>query len=199
MNLKSHLEQGWNSFLRFIGPALLVTFVLFVVIIFSLGILAPVTTAGYFQSLLQAQRDGRTPEVKDLFAHMSLFLPLFVFGLASFCIIMVGFMLLFLPGVGAAVFITFACLYLLPLMTDKKMGLIDGIKQSWQLAIADPIGDHVIITIVYIAILSIGGSIPFAILLAQPLATFILLSFFDERTKLLLTSNDEQNQQPADS
>ncbi len=185
MDLQRHLEVGWKSFLQFIGPSLLVTFVFFAVTIFSLGILGPVTSAGYFQSLLQAQRDGRTPEVKDLFAHMSLFLPLFLFGLAAFCIIVVGFMLLFLPGIGAAVFLTFACLYLLPLMTDKKLGLIEGVKHSWQMAVADPIGDHIIITIVYIALLSVGGSVPFVILLAQPLATFILLSFYEERTKLL--------------
>ena len=53
------------------------------------------------------------------------------------------------------------------------------------MAVADPIGDHIIITIVYIALLSVGGSVPFVILLAQPLATFILLSFYEERTKLL--------------
>ena len=185
MDLQRHLQQGWQSFLQFIGPSLLVTFVFFTVTILSLGILGPVTSAGYFQSLLGAQRDGRSPEVKDLFSHMSLFLPLFFFGLVAFCIIMIGFMFLFLPGVGVAVFLTFSCLYLLPLMTDKKLGLIEGIKASWSLAVADPMGDHVIITIVYIALLSIGGSVPFLILLAQPLATFILLSFYDERTKLL--------------
>ena len=186
MDLKYHLEKGWNSFLKFIGPALLVTFVHFVVMIFSFGIMAPVTSAGYFQSLLRAQREGRTPEVKDLFVHMSLFLPLLLFGILAFCAVSLGFLMLILPGFGMIVFLIFACVYMLPLMTDKNMGLIDAIKESWRMAVQDPIGDHIIITIVYIAILSIGGSLPFVILLAQPLATFILLSFYDERIQLIV-------------
>lgn len=181
MDLKVHLEKGWGSFLQYIGPALLLTFVQIVVSIFSLGILAPVTAAGYFQSLLLAQREGRTPEVKDLFAHMSLFLPLLAFGLVAFLAVALGFVLLVLPGFGVMIFIVFACLYLLPLMTDQKLGLIDAAKESWNMAVKDPIADHIIITIVYIAIISIGGSLPLVIVLAQPLATFILLSFYDER------------------
>lgn len=44
-----------------------------------------------------------------------------------------------------------------------------------------PVTDQAIITIVYIALLSIGGSIPFLILVAQPLAAFIALSVYEER------------------
>ncbi|MEE4243462.1 MAG: hypothetical protein V2I36_18530 [Desulfopila sp.] len=186
MDLKVHLERGWNGFLKFIGPALLITFVQIVVTIVSLGILAPVTTAGYFQSILRALREDRTPEVKDLFEYMSLFLPLFLFGLAAFFVVALGFLLLILPGFGVMIFLVFACLYLFPLMTDEKFGLIEGVKESWRMAVQDPIGDHIIITIVYIAILSIGGSLPLVILLAQPLGTFILLSFYEERRKLMI-------------
>lgn len=184
MDLQKHLERGWKNFIQFIGPALLITFVQIVVTIFSLGILAPVTSAGYVHSLLLAQREGRTPEVKDLFSHMSLFLPLLLFGLVAFVVVVVGFSLLVLPGFAVMLFLAFACLYLLPLMTDEKMGLMSALRESWNMAVMDPIGDHIIITIVYVAIISIGGSLPFVILLAQPLATFIILSFYRERLKL---------------
>lgn len=185
MDLTHHLEKGWKNFLQFIGPVLLVTFVLYVVTLFSLGIFGPVASAGYYQALLRAQREGRTPEVKDLFSHMSLFLPLLLFGFVSFCLIMLGFVFLLLPGIAIALFLLFACMYLLPLMTDKNMGLLDGLKESWRMAVTDPVGDHIIITIVFVALLSVGGSVPFLILLAQPLATFILLSFYEERFRLL--------------
>lgn len=185
MDLKKHLEVGWRNFLQFIGPSLLITLVFFTVMVFSFGILAPVTSAGYMQSLLRAHREGRTPEVKDLFSHMSLFLPLLFFGVASFILVSLGFLLLVLPGFAVMVMLVFACLYLLPLMTDKDMGLLDAVKTSWRMGIAEPVGDHIIITVVYIGILSIGGSIPFVILLAQPLAAFILLSFYEERFTLI--------------
>ncbi len=186
MDLQKHLEKGWKNTLDFIGPVLLVTFVLIVVSVFSFGLLAPVTTAGYFQSLLRAGREGRTPEVKDIFSEMSLFLPLLLFGIVAFFAVTLGFILLVLPGLAIAVLLTFACLYMLPLMTDQKLGLIDALKESWAMAVLDPIGDHIIMVIVYLAILSIGGSLPFVILFAQPLATFILLSFYEERRKLKL-------------
>lgn len=181
MEIKTHIENGWNSTLRYIGPSLLLTFVLTIVSILSLGILAPVATAGYFQSLLMAQRDGRTPEVRDLFGQMSLFLPLLLLGFIAFVLVMLGFLLLVFPGLVLVVIMIFAFLYLLPLMTDEKLGLFDAVKKSWDMAVASPMGDHVVITIIYIALLSLGGSLPFAILFTQPLATFILLSFYEDR------------------
>ncbi len=181
MDLKKHLEQGWSNTVQFIGPVLLITFVQIIVVFCSLGFLAPVTTAGYFQSLLLAQREGRTPEIRDLFSQMFLFLPLLLFGFLAFVVIALGFLLLILPGIAMTILLVFACLYMLPLMTDRGLGLIDAVKESWAMAVKDPIGDHIIITLVYIGILSVGGSLPFVILAAQPLATFILLSFYEER------------------
>lgn len=185
MELKNHLEIGWNSFLKYIGPALLVTFVHLVVAVFSLGILAPVTSAGYFHSLLRAQRENRAPEVKDLFAHMSLFLPLLLFGVLAFCAVTIGFVLLVLPGFAVMLLLVFSCLYLMPLMTDKKMGLYAALQSSWAMAVAQPIIDHVVIAIAYIALISVGSSLPFVILFAQPLATFIVVSFYQERLGVL--------------
>jgi hypothetical protein len=185
MELKNHLEAGWNTFLKFIGPALLVTFVMVVVSLFSFGILAPVTSAGYFHSLLRAHREDRAPQVGDLFSYMSLFLPLLLFGFLSFCAITLGFVLLVLPGFAMMLLLVFACLYLMPLMTDKKMGLFSALQGSWDMAVAQPIMDHVVIAIVYVSLISIGGSMPFVILFAQPLATFIVVSFYQERLNVL--------------
>ena len=149
--------------------------------IVSLGIMAPVTTAGYMKSLLLAAREGRTPDVKDLFSEMSLFLPLLGFAFVIIVVIGIGFMFLILPGFALMLLFIFASLYMLPLMVDRRLGVIDALKGSWEMANRKPIADQAIITIIYIAILSIGGSIPFAILVAQPLATFVILSVYQER------------------
>lgn len=181
MDFKKHLEIGWQNTLRFIGPVLLLTFIQVLVSIFSLGILAPVTTAGYIKSLLLAARDGRTPDIKDLFSEMALFLPLLGFAFVVVIAIGIGFMFLILPGLILMILILFASLYMLPLMVDRRLGVIDALKASWEMANRNPIADQAIITIIYAAILSVGGSIPFAILVAQPLATFVLLSVYQER------------------
>ncbi len=195
MDLKKHLEKGWQTTLNFLGPVLLVTVVQLLVSVLSLGIMAPVTWAGYTQSMLLALREGRTPEIKDLFSEMSLFLPLFLFGILLLLAVSLGFVLLVLPGVGVVLFSLFACLYMIPLMTDKKMDLREAVKKSWNMAIQDPMSDHLIILIVYIAIMAIGNSVPFLILAAQPLATFVLLSFYFERVDGGRKILDERNQE----
>jgi len=185
MDFKKLVVSAWQQTVNFIGPVLLVTFVQMVLIIVSLGILAPVTTAGYVQSLLRAVREGRSPEIGDLFSQMRLFLPLLFFFACAGIVIFVGFTLLVLPGFVAAAFIAFAAFYMLPLMTDKGYGLIDALKRSWEIATTPPINDHIIVAIIYVAIVSLGGSLPFAFLITQPLATFILVGAYQERVVMI--------------
>ena len=194
MDFKELVVSAWQQTLKHIGPVLLVTFVQMVLIIISIGILAPVTTAGYVQSLLRAMREDRPPEVKDLFSEMRLFLPLLLFFFIAAVIIAIGFSLLFLPGFAAAGFIAFASFYLLPLMTDKGFGLIEGVKESWRLAMIPPISDHLVVAIIYVAIMSLGGSLPFAFLITQPLATFIMVGAYQQRITLI---EDHHQRSPA--
>ena len=181
MDPKHLIVKSWNNTLQFIGPLLLITLVQLLVIIFSLGIMAPVTTAGYIQSLLLAEREGRQPEVGDLFSQMRLFWPLFGFFLLTTIVAVIGFTLLVLPGFVVVAFVAFAAFYMLPLMTDRGLGLFDALKKSWEIATAPPITDHVIIAIIYVVIMSLGSSLPFAFLITQPLATFILVGAYLER------------------
>lgn len=183
MSFKQLFETAWQMTLRFIGPAILLTLVYFLVIVVSFGILAPVTTAGYMQSLLLALREGRTPRIGDLFSEMSLFLPLFLYFLLAAAAITVGFLLLVLPGVAAAAFVAFATLYLMPLMTDKRMGLMDALKRSWEMALHQPVTDQLVITVVYMIVISLGGSVPLGFLVTQPFAVFFVMAAYEERLK----------------
>ncbi len=183
MDFKAHLETAWQNSLKFIVPAVLLTLVQIVVIMFSLGILAPVTTAGYMRSLLLALRDGREPEIKDLFSEMRLFLPLLVFGILAMLATVIGFLLIIVPGFIVIGFLVFSSLYMIPLMTDKDMGLIDALKESWQMATRQPVTDQIVVILVYLLVMALGGSIAIAILFAQPFATFFILSVYEERLK----------------
>jgi len=191
MDFKKLIEKSWKNTLRFIGPLLLITFVQLLVIVFSLGILAPVTTAGYIQSLLRAEREGRQPEVGDLFAQMRLFFPLFGFFFLATIIAVIGFSLLILPGFIIIAATAFAAFYMLPLMTDRGYGLFAALKKSWAVATTPPVTDHIIIAIIYVAIMSLGSSLPFAFLMTQPLATFILIGAYQERIP------EEKNTKPV--
>ena len=67
MDFKHHIETAWNLTLGNIVVLIISTLVMVAVSSLTLGIMAPVTMAGYTQSLLQLVRNGREPKVQDLF------------------------------------------------------------------------------------------------------------------------------------
>lgn len=181
MDFKRHIENAWNLTLKNIVSLILLTLVFVGVSFLTLGILAPVCLAGYIQSLLLLVRNGREPKVQDLFSHMRLFLPLLGFGLAVLVVTSIGFALFFLPGILIAVAITFCCIYMLPLMTDREMTVLDAVKESFEMSRRGEIVDHVVVVIIFMAITMIGGTVFIGVLFTQPLATLFLLSTYEER------------------
>lgn len=185
MDFKRHIETAWNLTLGHIVSLIIMTLVMVAVSSLTLGILAPVTMAGYTQSLLQLIRNGREPKVQDLFSYMNLFLPLLGFGIAVFVATSIGFMLLLVPGIIVVVAVTFCCIYMMPLMTDKNLGLVDAIKESYAMARSGDLVDHVVVVVIFMAISMIGGTVFIGVLFTQPLATLFLLSTYEERIKVV--------------
>ena len=181
MDIKHHIEVAWKLTIGHIVSLLLLTLVMVAVSSFSLGILAPVTMAGYTQSLLQLVRNGQEPRVQDLFSHMALFFPLLGFGLVVFLITSIGFALLLLPGLIIVFVIVFSCIYMLPLMTDQEIGLVAAVKKSYALARSGQQVDHLVVVIIFMAINILGGSAFIGVLFTQPLATLFLLSTYQEK------------------
>ncbi|BBO80043.1 hypothetical protein [Desulfosarcina ovata] len=184
MDFKRHIETAWNLTLGNIVSLILLTLVFVGISALTLGILAPVTLAGYTQSLLLLVRNGREPKMQDLFTHMKLFLPLLGFGVAVFVLSSIGFMLFFIPGLIFVVAVTFCCIYMLPLMTDRNLGIMDAIKESYAMSRQGELVDHIVIVIIYLAITTIGGTVFIGVLFTQPLATLFLLSTYEERTRV---------------
>ncbi len=184
MAFKSHLETAWEMTLEFIAPLIIITLVMFAIWIVSFGILTPVTLAGYTQSLLKMLREGRDPRVKDLFSRMDLFLPLLGFGILTIIAVTVGFVFLVLPGILIGFFILFICLYMIPLMTDKELGLFEAIKESYAMGVSKgSVTEHIVVVAIYLGITAIGSSVFIGALFTQPLATIFLLSVYSERVK----------------
>ena len=179
MDFKYHLEIAWKITLQYIAPLIFMTLAMIAISIITLGILAPVTMAGYMHSILLLIREGREPKVQDIFSHMRLFLPLFIFGVVVFIITMIGMMLLFLPGVLFLLAVSFCCIYMLPLMTDRNLGLIDAVKESYAMITKEKLVDHIVVFILFVAISAIGSSVFIGSLFTQPLATIFLLSVYE--------------------
>lgn len=198
MDFKDLIVRSWQNTLNHIGPILLITFVQLVLIIITLGILAPVTTAGYVHALMQVVNNDRKPEVGDLFSQMRLFFPLLVFSILVAAVAFIGFTLLILPGFAVIAFISFAAFYLLPFMVDQKLGLFDALKESWQAAVQAPVTDHIIVVIIYVAIMSLGSSLWFAFLITQPVATFIMIESYHSRVLGRQLGNQVEGQDDQD-
>ncbi len=182
MDFKKHLEAAWNTTLKFIVPLVIMTLVLFAVSFVTLGILAPVTLAGYTQSMLLLSRTGREPRVQDLFSQMRLFFPLLLFGIVLFIAVILGFALLILPGILLILAVFFCCFYMIPLMTDRQLGLMDAIKESYRMALSGNKQDHAVAVLIFIAITAVGGSIAVGALFTQPLATLFYASVYEEKS-----------------
>jgi hypothetical protein len=181
MDFKKHFEAAWSLTLKFVIPLVLMTLVLFVVSAITLGILSPVAMAGYMHSILLMVRNGREPKIQDIFSQMRLFFPLLFFAILLFIAITLGYMLFVLPSIVLFGLICFGSLYMLPLMTDRNMGLVSAFKESWRLSLEGRIIDQVVVVLLFLGITFIGSSLFIASLFTQPLATAILLSVYDEK------------------
>lgn len=187
MDFKKHLEAAWKLTITNIIPLIIMTLVMVVATCLTFGILGPVTMAGYIHAIILLVREGREPKIQDIFSQMRLFIPLLVFGFVSTIAILIGFALLFLPGLLISLALAFCCMYTLPLMTDKDMGVMDAIKESYRMAIQGQVIDHVVLVVLYLGIIALGSSVFIGFLFTSPLATVLLASVYLEKTNGAVT------------
>jgi uncharacterized membrane protein len=179
INFKDSLETAWKLTLKNIASLIITTLVMFVACFLTLGILSFVMIAGYMQSILLMLRDGREPKVQDLFSQMKLFFPLLGFGVMVFILALIGFLLFVLPGVAVVLAVSYCCLFMLPLMTDKNLGLIKAVKASYSIVMQDNMTDMIAVFLIYVGLLAIGSSVFIGFLFTQPFATVFLLLVYE--------------------
>lgn len=183
MDFKTHLTTAWDLFWENIAPLIVMTLVLIVLGSITFGILLPVLMAGYLQSILMLIREGKKPTVGDVFSEFRLFLPLFLFGVAACVLLIVGFSLLVVPGLVLLVAMLYFLLFMLPLMTDRGMGIFEAIKKSYHMMTTGSMADNVALALIYYALISLGGSWVLGMLITQPFAALFLLAAYEQRLK----------------
>ena len=192
MDFKHHIEFAWNKTWEHIVPLILMTLVLLVASALSLGILAPVAMAGYMHSILRMVREGREPKLQDFLDQRHLWLPLLGFAVVAAIAVMVAFAFFILPGFAVLFGIFFCCLYMLLLMTDRNLPLMDAVKASFAMSTQDPLGENVIVVLLFLGVSAIGGSVLIGVgsLFTQPLATIFLVSVYEEKISQMGDSID---------
>lgn len=180
MNFKEIIEQAWSQTIKNIVSLLILTVVFLGASVLTLGILAPVCLAGYTQSILMMVREGREPKPRDVFSQMRLFFPLLGFGVLAFIATAIGYMLFVIPGILISVALLFYCIYMIPLMTDKDLGIMDAVKESIAMVKQEDIIDHVVVVILYAAVQMIGSTIIIGALFTMPIATVFLMLVYEK-------------------
>jgi membrane-anchored glycerophosphoryl diester phosphodiesterase (GDPDase) len=94
---------------------------------------------------------------------------------------MIGFALLVLPGLLISLVVAFGCLYVLPLMTDRGLGLVEAVKESFRMSTGKSTLDQVVVMVLYLGLSAVGGSVFIGWLFTQPFATIFLLSVYEEK------------------
>jgi len=179
MNFKEMIESTLNLSLKNAVALIIMTLVFVGASLLSLGILVPVMLAGYTKSVLDMIRTGQEPSPKDLFSQMHLFLPLFLFSLVLVIAVTIGLFLLVLPGIILIIAATFFLIYMVPVMVDQDLGLMDAAKESIRLVRQTSFFDHLIVVIIYSVIQSIGGSTLLGTLITIPISTIFLVIAYD--------------------
>jgi hypothetical protein len=183
MNFKELIELAWSATIKNIVSLLILTVVFLGVSVLTMGILAPVAMAGYTQSILLMVRSGKEPKPRDVFSHMRLFFPLLGFGILAFIAVAIGYLFFVIPGILITIALMFYCIYMLPLMTDKELGIVDAIKESFAMVKQEDIVDHVVVVVLYSAVQMIGSTIVIGSLFTMPIATVFLMLVY-ERNKI---------------
>lgn len=125
MNFQGHLESAIRLLKAHAVLVILGGLLVQLLVVCTLGILAGPLLGAYLLSMILYFRDSREPVFNDYFAGLSRFGALFPY-LFLLLLVMLGFLLLVIPGVIFAVW----WLYALPLMADKGMGLGEAMRVS---------------------------------------------------------------------
>lgn len=179
MNFKEMIESTLNQSLKNAVALIIMTLVFVGVSVLSLGFLVPVMLAGYTRSMLDMIRTGKEPGPRDLFSQMHLFLPLLLFSLILVIAVAIGLFLLVLPGLILIIAATFFLIYMVPVMVDQDLGLMDAARESVRLVRQTSFFDHLIVVIIYSVIQSLGGSTLLGTLITIPISTIFLVIAYD--------------------
>ena len=135
-------RHGWRLFVEDIGPLLLGTLIAAALTILSLGILAGPLFAGLYSMVIGRVRDGRRPEIGDVFSGFDHFWR--YFGAALALVVLIG--LAFITIIGGILLATI-WIYVFPLMVDRGMKLGEAMGASKDMVMRAGFWEHLALVI----------------------------------------------------
>ena len=131
------LKQAARLFIKDLAPLLIAALIAGVLSVLTLGILAGPLFAGLYGMVIGRVRDGRQPEVGDVFSGLDRFWS--YAGAALALVVLVA--LASITIVGGFVLATI-WLYVLPLMVDRGLSLGEAMKASKDMVVRAGFWEH---------------------------------------------------------
>ncbi len=179
------LTLGWEMLMADIWAWVLATLLMMVVSGVSMGILAPPLQMGLWLMALRVY-DGKPVKAGDVFSGMGLFLPAWglniILGMVMFLPVMIfvgvaaalgysiggfetmmpgmmiGYMAVFPIFFVIMYFVSIACLFCLPLIAERRAGVIESIGMSWN-TVRTEFWGYVVVLVLLGAINSAGAQV----------------------------------------
>lgn len=179
MDIGKYITDSWNIYIKNFFSILISLIIVGILSVCTIGILAVPLSMGFMMMFVKVKR-GQEIQVNDVFAYINKFLPLLLGAIVLYIIIIIGFILIIIPGLIFAAWWMYTFLY----MVDKNMGFGDAMKASKQLVSSKGILMHILFLIVCGFIGGIGSAI-FGIgqLLTLPIGLGALALAYEDESK----------------
>lgn len=166
IDVDSTVREAWALFARDPLPHVLAALVYVGITLVTCGlalVVLGVLWAGLTVMGLKALRGGR-PVFGDAFGGFQQFGQLFLLWIVMTVFVVIGSLACILPGI----YLMLAFSLATPLVVDRRLGFWDALTASWR-AFHGNLGPMLLVTLVLYLINVVGGMIPLAFLIAQPL------------------------------
>jgi len=175
------LKQAARLFVKDLAPILIAALIAGALSVLTLGILAGPLFAGLYGMVIGRVRDGRQPEVGDVFSGLDRFWS--YLGAALVLVVLVG--LASITIVGGFLLATI-WLYVFPLMVDRRLGIGEAMKQSKDLVVKAGFWEHLALVLVLFVIVSVANG-ALAIIAAPFVVVAVSAAYFlaDEKQATL--------------
>jgi hypothetical protein len=164
-------KKAGGVFVDDVVPLVLATLIVTVLSIVTLGVLIGPLVAGLCGMVITRVRDGKSPQVGDVFSCMDRFWSF----LGAFIVLLLTIGLASITIIGG-VLLAAIWLYVFPLMVDRRMGVFEAMGASKDVVVRGGFWQHLVLVILLLAIGTIGHG-PLALLTFPFSVAVVLVSY----------------------
>ena len=146
------LKQAARLFVKDLAPLLIAGLLAGVLSVVTLGVLAGPLLAGLYGMVIGRVRDGRRPEVSDVFLGLERF-----WAYASTALVLVVLIALASLTVVGGFALATIWLFVFPLMVDRGLSMGEAMKASRQLVVGAGFWEHLALVVVLFVIVAVAN------------------------------------------